>query len=72
VKKLKRVECLGGPLDGRWLSVSEVDSQYTFNINPLVNHIYTPDEQHTGKGVRTVYRHTEVRLSPLLKDRMDD
>ena len=72
MKKLKRVEFLGGPLDGKMLSVSATEPEYLFNINPLVNHIYTPDEQHTGKGVRTVYRHTEVRLSPLLKDRLDD
>ena len=59
--KLKRVEFLGGPLDGKWISVPEVDSQYTFNVNPLVTHTYLSDEQHTGKGVRTVYRHTQVR-----------
>jgi hypothetical protein len=70
--KVKKVEFLGGPFDGRVLAVFHAEPQYTLTMNPLVHHIYLPDEQHTGKGVRTVYRHTEVRISPLLKDRLDD
>lgn len=58
--KLKRVECLGGPLDGRWVTVREDESQFFVNVNPLVHHLYVMDEQQTGKGVRTVYRHVEA------------
>ena len=58
--KLKRVECLGGPLDGRWITVRHDEPTFTFNVNPLVQHLYVSDEQHTGKGVRTVYRHSQV------------
>jgi hypothetical protein len=59
--KLKRVECLGGPLDGRWISKDETADSFVVNLNPLVTHRYVIDEQHTGKGVRTIYRHSGVR-----------
>jgi hypothetical protein len=58
--KLKRVECLGGPLDGRWVTMREDMTQFFVNVNPLVHHLYVVDEQQTGKGVRTVFRHARV------------
>lgn len=66
--KLKRVECLGGPLDGRWVTVREDESQFFVNVNPLVHHLYVMDEQHTGKGVRTVYRHSQVAGTEIKRD----
>ena len=59
--KLKRVECLGGPLDGRWITVRDDLVEFFVNLHPLVHHLYVADEQQTGKGVRTVYRHMQVR-----------
>jgi hypothetical protein len=64
--KLRRVECLGGPLDGRWVTVRDDLGEFLVNTIPLVLHLYVMDEQQTGKGVRTVYRHSEVS-SPEIK-----
>lgn len=67
--KLKRVECLGGPLDGKWVTMREDTTQFFVNINVLVHHLYVMDEQQTGKGVRTVYRHARVGGTVIERDK---
>jgi hypothetical protein len=60
--KLKKIECLGGPLDGKRVAVSNEVDFVTTNLNPLVTHWYTRDEQQLGKRVRQVFRHYEIHV----------
>lgn len=56
--KLIRCEFLGGPLDGKWLTVA--DWQETF-VLPSVGrlHRYDRDEVYEP-SVRTIFRHSEI------------
>lgn len=60
MSKLKRVEFMGGPLDGKWVSVPTGTYHYTYSLNPLATHVYVADEQYTGNSVRLVFRHNSV------------
>jgi hypothetical protein len=58
--KLAKVEFLGGPMDGKMIAVPKSVDAYHCCMNPMVIHCYYRDEQHTGKGFRTVFRHCEL------------
>ena len=58
--KLAKVEFLGGPMDGKVIAVPPSVEVYHCCMNPIVIHMYIKDEQHTGKGFRTVFRHCEL------------
>jgi hypothetical protein len=54
--KLKRVEFLGGPLDGVCPAVAPSGEQLSYRDGNIV-HVYTIDEVYEGPGVRRVFRH---------------
>jgi hypothetical protein len=61
--KLAKVEFLGGPMDGKVIAVPNSVDAYHCCLNPMIIHLYVRDEQHTGKGFRVVFRHTELMVA---------
>lgn len=57
---LQKIEFLGGPLDGKWVSVDPAADAYAIQLSPMTLHIYARDDQHHGLGFREVFRHSEV------------
>lgn len=59
--KLIRVEMLGGPLDGKWITVADWQERFLFPAAGVtgVLHSYVRDEVYEP-AVRTVFRHAEV------------
>lgn len=57
--KPKPIEFLGGPLDGAWPPLTEDVEQVPYRDGNFL-HLYSIDEVYEGKGVRKVFRHTQV------------
>lgn len=55
---LIRVELLGGPLDGRWLTMADWQETFIFPTTGRL-HRYDRDEVYEP-AVRTVFRHAEI------------
>lgn len=60
--KLIRVEMLGGPLDGKWITVAVWQERFLFPASGVTGilHDYRIDEIYEGSTVRRVFRHSGV------------
>ena len=55
-KLLSKIECLGGPLDGKWIATPEGAGGMPYTSNYGRIHMYVRDSYPAGQGHREIWR----------------